>query len=333
MKHFIYLVSALLVFTSCKQETSKNFVTFSGTITNKNSDSLVVRNRKLSKVIKVNPDGTFSDTLKVEPGVFLLYDGAEQARLYLKNGFDINMNLDTKAFDETIDFDGKGAEASNYLAKKALLLEEVFDIDAMFKLDETAFNDKLKASSRIFKDLLKNTKGLEPSFITSEENDVISLEKELQSMYGKKRVLLALNGKDSPKFIDYENYNGGSTSLDDLKGKYIYIDLWATWCAPCLAEIPFLKAIEKDYHGKNIEFVSISIDNENAHTKWKNMIAEKKLAGVQLFAKKDRSFVTAYKVTGIPRFILIDPQGKVVDADAPRPSSPQLKTLFRSLKI
>jgi len=45
---------------------------------------------------------------------------------------------------------------------------------------------------------------------------------------------------------------GGTTSLDDLKGKYIYIDVWATWCGPCKAEIPFLKDVEKKYHGKKL---------------------------------------------------------------------------------
>ena len=64
-------------------------------------------------------------------------------------------------------------------------------------------------------------------------------------------------GAPSPSFVDYENYNGGKTSLADLKGKYVYIDVWATWCGPCKAEIPSLKKIEKEYHGKNIAFVSV----------------------------------------------------------------------------
>ncbi|WP_159018119.1 TlpA family protein disulfide reductase [Algibacter sp. L3A6] len=333
MKNFIYVLLIGLVFTACKEEAPKDYVTFSGTIANQNSDSLLVRSRTVSKIIQVKADGTFSDTLKVEPGVFLVYDGAEQARVYLKNGYDLKMKLDTKAFDETIKFEGTGAEASNYLAEKALLMEEVFDIETWFELDETAFNEKVKESNKTFKDLLDKAGDLDSLFVVSEQNDAISLEKQLHSMYKQKQGLMSLNGKASPKFVDYENYNGGSTSLDDLKGKYVYIDLWATWCGPCLAEIPSLKAVEKEYHGKNIEFVSISVDDEKAHSKWRTMIEEKQLGGVQLFAKEDRSFVTAYNVTGIPRFILIDPQGNVVKADAPRPSNPQLKTLFNSLDI
>src|SRR5690606_24488004 len=81
----------------------------------------------------------------------------------------------------------------------------------------------------------------------------------LTEKYNKIKTLV--KGNPSPKF-NYENHKGGTTSLDDLKGKFVYIDVWATWCGPCKAEIPFLKEVEKKYHGKNIEFVSISIDNE-----------------------------------------------------------------------
>jgi thiol-disulfide isomerase/thioredoxin len=142
-------------------------------------------------------------------------------------------------------------------------------------------------------------------------------------------------GKESPKFVDYENYKGGTTSLEDLKGKYIYIDVWATWCGPCKAEIPSLKKVEKKYHNKNIEFVSISIDKTKDYDAWRKMIADKELKGVQLIADKDwkSAFVKEYHIQGIPRFILIDPQGKVVKSSAPRPSSTELIDLFTELDI
>ena len=333
MKNFIYVLTILVVFVSCKEETPKDYVTFSGKIENQNSDSLLVRSRTVSKVIKVNTDGTFLDTLKVEPGVFLLYDGAEQARLYLKNGYDLEMTLDTKSFDESLTFEGEGADANNYFAKKALLMEEVFDIEDWFKLENKAYNRKVTESSKIFKDLISNSEGLDSLLIANEEREISGLENQLFSMYLEKQKLIVLEGKESPKFVDYEHYNGGIISLDDLKGQYVYIDLWATWCAPCLAEIPFLKAVEKEYHGKKIQFVSISVDQKSEYNKWRAMVKDKELGGIQLFSNEDRAFTSAYKVTGIPRFILIDPEGKVVSADAPRPSGSQLKDLLSSLEI
>ncbi len=142
-------------------------------------------------------------------------------------------------------------------------------------------------------------------------------------------------GNPSPQFVDYENYKGGTTSLKDLKGKFVYVDVWATWCGPCKREIPFLKKIEKVYHGKNIAFVSISVDTKKAHDAWRKMIKEKKMGGIQLFADNNwnSKFVTDYMIKGIPRFILIDPQGNIVSSNAPRPSSPKLKELLKEYKL
>ncbi|MDN3665856.1 TlpA family protein disulfide reductase [Algibacter miyuki] len=142
-------------------------------------------------------------------------------------------------------------------------------------------------------------------------------------------------GAMSPTFTDYVNHAGGTSSLSDFAGKYVYIDVWATWCGPCLAEVPALQKVEKQYHGKNIEFVSLSIDTENKRDAWRKMVTDKSLGGVQLIADKDwkSDFVTAYQISGIPRFILIDPDGKIVSSNAPRPSKTELITLFNEVGI
>ena len=163
---------------------------------------------------------------------------------------------------------------------------------------------------------------------TSEDEE---FKKELTAKFEKIRLLV--KGNESPVFSNYENYQGGTTSLSDLKGKYVYIDVWATWCAPCKAEIPYLKKIEKQYHDKNIEFVSISVDQKPQYDIWKSMIKDEELGGIQLFADQSWSsqFITDYDIKGIPRFILIDPAGKIVSASAPRPSNPKLLEVFKGL--
>ena len=156
-----------------------------------------------------------------------------------------------------------------------------------------------------------------------------------QAMKEKYEELEVLNpGNPSPVF-DYENHSGGKTKLDDLKGKYVYIDVWATWCGPCLREIPSLKKVEEEYHDKNIDFVSISIDDLEDHQKWVDMVNNKELGGVQLMADNawQSDFVQDYKISGIPRFILLDPEGKIVSADAPRPSNEALIEKFNDLGI
>ncbi|MBV7268096.1 TlpA family protein disulfide reductase [Winogradskyella luteola] len=158
-------------------------------------------------------------------------------------------------------------------------------------------------------------------------------KEKLKAKYDK--VMKLAKGMLSPKFVKYENHKGGTTSLEDLRGKYVYIDVWATWCGPCIREIPSLKEVEILFHDKNIAFVSTSIDKAEKHKEWVEMVEEKELGGIQLIADKDwnSQFVQDYAIEGIPRFILIDPDGNIVDADAPRPSDPKLIEMFKELKI
>ena len=93
-------------------------------------------------------------------------------------------------------------------------------------------------------------------------------------------------GDQAPTF-KYLDINGKEVSLSDLKGKYVYIDIWATWCGPCTGELPHLKELEKKMHGKKIVFVSISCDKDKAA--WEKMVKEKGLEGVQLHNGGDRA--------------------------------------------
>ncbi len=131
-------------------------------------------------------------------------------------------------------------------------------------------------------------------------------------------------GMDSPDFR-YRDVNGKVVTLKDLRGKYVYIDVWATWCGPCCMEIPHLKELERKMHGKKIVFVSISVDE--SRKVWLKAVKEKKMGGIQLNAEGKEDFMQAYHIDGIPRFILLDKKGKIVDANMTRPSDP--KTLER----
>lgn len=128
-------------------------------------------------------------------------------------------------------------------------------------------------------------------------------------------------GKEAPGFTAM-SIDGKNVSLESLRGKPVYIDVWATWCGPCKREIPHLKEVEEKY-GKDIHFVSVSIDREEDENTWKKMVEEKELGGIQLMAENDwkSEIATSYAIKGIPRFILVDKDGKIISADAARPSS------------
>lgn len=129
-------------------------------------------------------------------------------------------------------------------------------------------------------------------------------------------------GKPSPDFRAWDA-EGKPYSVADFKGKYLYIDLWATWCGPCRREMPYLKQLEADFEGRNITFLSLSTDARKAD--WLKVVQNQEMTGVQLFLGKGSRFQTAYKADGIPHFILLDPEGKIVNANMLRPSSPDIR--------
>jgi|TARA_B110000914_G_scaffold90079_1_gene79147 thiol-disulfide isomerase/thioredoxin len=135
--------------------------------------------------------------------------------------------------------------------------------------------------------------------------------------------------------FNYENHKGGTTSLNDLKGKILYIDIWATWCGPCINEMPALTELIKDFKGKNIEFVNISIDTKNQYDKWRAMVPELNVGGLQLIADNGlkSEFMKAYSVGLIPRSMLIDENGKIINAMAPKPSDPKTKNYLNELLL
>ncbi|MDR6734781.1 TlpA disulfide reductase family protein [Sphingobacterium sp. 2149] len=128
--------------------------------------------------------------------------------------------------------------------------------------------------------------------------------------------------------FSYPDVNGKMHSLSENLGKVVLLDLWATWCAPCLAEVPALEKLEKEFQGKDVVFISLSLDTDKA--KWQNMVKQKQLSGVQLFSNSEQRFMQDYEVTEIPRYIVFDKNGKTVNFNAPRPSDPKLKTLIES---
>ena len=190
--------------------------------------------------------------------------------------------------------------------------------------DEATFNKLITEKKTSDIAALEGAK-LDPEFTRLQKENIENSAKGIEQYYKETQAVNKMNNTVSPSF-DYVNYAWGKSKLEDYKGKYVYIDVWATWCGPCRAEIPYLKTVEEKYHGKNIEFISIAIDVMKDMEKWRTFVKEKQLGGVQLFADNDwkSQFIKDYNINGIPRFILIDPTGKIVKADAPRPSAPCL---------
>ena len=152
--------------------------------------------------------------------------------------------------------------------------------------------------------------------------------REIQKIYTKK--LLLASGKEAPDFT-CTDINGTNYSLKDFKGKYVYIDFWATWCGPCRQEIPSYIKLQSDYKGKDIVFISISIDEDK--DSWEKVVKESKADGISLITTGgiESNVAKAYQISGIPTFVLIDRVGKIINSQAQRPSENNLRKTLDAL--
>ena len=411
-----------------------SYVRLSGEITNPNSDKITIRGNGYIKVIDVNTNGTFDDTLVIKEGNFTFYDTKESTAMYLAPGYRLDISLDGKEFDETLKYSGIGERPNNFNASYFLFNEKnAIDSETYKKMENQEYFDyELKTHASLMKllneseienekflesqadkfrfQMLNNlitklgedyfagkTKGIITQYLDSEidkidfkdsvlfasnndyryflssyfvagltsgdlktlelyNEELLEMQKksivttlkrgisfynmEKLDLYYQTYVKLAANdkginrikekydiiktlkkGSPSPSF-NYPDSSGKNISLESLKGKLVYVDVWATWCGPCKAQIPFLKQLEEKYREEEIAFVSLSIDQLKNISKWKDMIVDKELEGIQIIADKAwrSKFVTDYVIEGIPRFILIDKDGNLMDPMAPRPA-------------
>lgn len=138
-------------------------------------------------------------------------------------------------------------------------------------------------------------------------------------------------GKTVPDFT-FTDIKGDSVKLSDLKGQLVYIDIWATWCGPCIAEHPNWDKLKEEYKEKPVAFLTVSIDD--TREPWEKMVKNKKMEGLQWFASNAwQSELTQYfMVNSIPRFILLDKEGKIIDPSAERPSGKIREVLDKHLE-
>ena len=123
-------------------------------------------------------------------------------------------------------------------------------------------------------------------------------------------------GAQFPPII-FEDEQGKSFNIANYKGKYVIIDFWATWCAPCKETSPLFDYQAKEYsYYENLVFVAASIDKEK--NKWKMDLKNKDFNVTNLWVK-NQDILSAFGVTSIPRFMVIDPEGKIYNANMPRP--------------
>ena len=249
-------------------------------------------------------------------------------KLFYLNHYNINLNSDHfKAFvplyiEHLVK--EKQKETENY---------EATGINQLSVLSEVVSNPKIKEAisfqimKQSFESKLAEAFAMYDVYMKQSIDD--NNKKNIENLYNQWLPLKP--GNPAPNFSGKDK-NGKLFTNEQLKGKVLYVDVWATWCGPCLAELPYLEGLQEKFKPTdNIEFISISIDqNEDP---WRKMLEAKKMKGLQLYATGawNAEIITNYKIQGIPRFIIIDKEGKMVDGNAPRPSNPATFDILNNL--
>jgi thiol-disulfide isomerase/thioredoxin len=135
-------------------------------------------------------------------------------------------------------------------------------------------------------------------------------------------------GEKAPDFY-LSDVNGKYYSLKDFKGKLIYLSFWASYCRPCIKNIPAKNDLIKEFENKPIAFINISFDKDNVT--WLKCIEKYKVSGIELKCKGNWENIlrTNFNINGIPRYVLINKNGEIIDSDAPSPANKsELKSLI-----
>lgn len=115
------------------------------------------------------------------------------------------------------------------------------------------------------------------------------------------------DGMPAPDFT-LNDINGKPLALSSLRGKYVVLDFWGSWCGWCIKGFPEMKEYYKKYAGK---FEILGIDCNDTEDKWKKAVADNELPWLHVYNPRNSDVTTQYAITGFPTKIIIDPEGKI----------------------
>jgi len=147
-------------------------------------------------------------------------------------------------------------------------------------------------------------------YLTPDQIEFINYDKALLVKFLKIKDNLP-QGDKAPGFY-LKDINGDVFKISSFENKIVYLHFWATWCEPCIKEIPVLNQLHLKLNNQDFELVNICLDN-NPNT-WKQLISKTSLRGINLICKGnwEKSLIDSYFITELPHYSLIDRNGLII---------------------
>ncbi|MDO5510961.1 MAG: TlpA disulfide reductase family protein [Weeksellaceae bacterium] len=331
----VALLALITILISCQKE-ELNHVTLSGAITNAPPDLdsvYVFVPEGFQRGIPVMIDGSFSDTLTVSEGMYMIQIDDIIADIYLKNGDKLHMQTDYADEMAPVKFSGQGSsvEYSNILEEFNQIFLSIYSSEFGSVTDSNiaTLQHKITEDYNALKRKNRNARSMLWRELDRKFNDNLH---GLQNLMVSRTYTDSLRGTNMPQY-QFLALEGTNINSQNWQGKYVYIDVWAQWCAPCIKELPALKQLSEQYADKNIEFVSLSLDLEKDIDKWKEAVQKHQMTWQQARVPQawDSEFVNHFQINGIPRVIILDPMGGIIHADGPRPTDAETQNLLNSI--
>lgn len=289
----------------------------------------------------VKSDGTFSQEVTIKhPDFFLVNFFNAQESPIIFDGNDLTIEADGSKADGS--FTVNGSTENTLFAEYRLMEQRIGEKsnqlrEAFYAAEDDQSRQKVETDYEAFR--LQTVADLK-AFITKAEGAMVSvlpagmlsededfdllnqLSEHLAKFYPNTPMITSFRsriqelgktaiGQPAPE-IELESPQGSKVKLSSLKGKYVLIDFWASWCGPCRQENPNVVRVYNQYKDKGFEIFGVSLDRDRA--KWLEAIEKDKLTWVHVSDLQfwNSSVVPQYGIQGIPYTVLLDKEGRII---------------------